>query len=229
MFDKAFRQEGWIYSFLNRLWDILVLDFLFLITSIPLFTIGASLTALYSVTLKAVKKEESYIVKSYFRAWRENFKKSTIIWLFYAAAGIILAIDIFVIGVNAGSMGKVLVFLGGIAMIIWLFMGTYLLPLQARFENTLGNTVINSLLISVKFLPNTLQILGILAMVPLLGVAIAILLPSVFSWYCSLLFFVGIPGIAYVSSFIYRSVFDRVSAEGETSDEKLVEVHNNSI
>lgn len=213
MLERTFNQSGWLYRFLNRLWDILILNFLFLLTSIPLVTIGASLAALYSVTLRAVKGEDGYIARSYLKEWKENLKKATIIWIFYAAAGVILATDIFVIGRNSGDMGKLLVFAGGIAGVIWVLMGIYLLPLQARFENSVSNTVINSLIIAIKFLPNTLELTGIFAMVPLLGIMVAIFIPSLFSWYCSLMFFVGFGGSAYFSSFIYRKVFDRLSAE----------------
>lgn len=215
MIERVFNQNGWLYRFLNRLWDILVLNVLFMVTSIPLITIGTSISALFSVTLKAVKCEESYIVRSYFSAWKENLKKSTIMWFFYTAAGIILAIDIFIIGANSGTTGKIFAFFGGIVAIAWILIGVYLLPLQARFENTITNTVFNSLLVAIKFIPNTLMIIGIFAMFPLLGIVMAIFIPSAFSWYCSLLFFIGFAGSAYLSSFIYRKVFDSLLPDNE--------------
>ena len=73
--ELIFNQDGWLYRGLNRLWDLIVLNILFFLTSIPIVTVGASLSALYTVTLKGVRKEDSYIVRSYFAAFRENFKK----------------------------------------------------------------------------------------------------------------------------------------------------------
>ena len=53
-----FSLDGKLFLFLNRLADLLLLNILWLITSIPLLTIGASTTALYYVTLKCVRNEE---------------------------------------------------------------------------------------------------------------------------------------------------------------------------
>ena len=91
-------QEGWLFRFLDRLWDLIVLNVLFIITCIPLFTVGAAISALYTVTMKGVRKEDSYIVRSYLSAFKENFKKSTILWLLMIAVWGVLLIDIFVIG-----------------------------------------------------------------------------------------------------------------------------------
>lgn len=74
-----FSLDGKLFLFLNRLADLLLLNILWLITSIPLLTIGASTTALYYVTLKCVRNEENYIVRSFFRSFRQNFRQATII------------------------------------------------------------------------------------------------------------------------------------------------------
>ena len=67
---KFFNYDSPIMQFLTRLTDLFILNFLFLICSIPIITIGASATALYSVTLKMAKNEESYIFSSFFRAFK---------------------------------------------------------------------------------------------------------------------------------------------------------------
>ena len=57
------------------IWHLLVLDVLFLLTCIPVFTIGAASTAMYTVIFD--KENESSISKRYFIAFRDNFKSST--------------------------------------------------------------------------------------------------------------------------------------------------------
>ncbi|HAX53555.1 MAG TPA: hypothetical protein DIW07_01855, partial [Lachnospiraceae bacterium] len=79
---------------LSRVCDFILLNILWMICSIPLFTIGASTTALYTVMLKIVKNEEGYIVKGFFRAFKDNFKKGTIIWLIMSGIGIVLGFDV---------------------------------------------------------------------------------------------------------------------------------------
>ena len=77
-----FNMDSPVMRFLSRVCDLMILNLLCLICCIPIITIGASITALYSVTLKMVKGEETYIVKGFFHALKQNFKISTIMTLF---------------------------------------------------------------------------------------------------------------------------------------------------
>lgn len=64
---------------MGRAADLMILNIVFIICCLPIVTIGASLTALHYVTLKMVRNEESYIVKSFFKSFKQNFKQATII------------------------------------------------------------------------------------------------------------------------------------------------------
>lgn len=88
-----FNMDSPVMRFLSRLCDLMILNILCLICCIPIVTIGASITALYSVTLKMVKGEDSYIAKGFFKGFRQNFKISTIIWLILLVIGALLAFD----------------------------------------------------------------------------------------------------------------------------------------
>ena len=62
-----------VISGMSRIFDMMCLNVLWLVCSLPIFTIGASTTAMYTVMLKVVKNEEGYIVKGFFKAFKENF------------------------------------------------------------------------------------------------------------------------------------------------------------
>ena len=64
--SSFFNMDSPVMRFLSRLCDLMILNILCLICCIPIVTIGASITALYSVTLKMVKGEDSYIAKGFF-------------------------------------------------------------------------------------------------------------------------------------------------------------------
>lgn len=209
--ERIFNQEGWLYRGLNRLWDLIVLNILFLLTSIPIVTVGASLSALYTVTLKGVRKEDSYIVRSYFVAFRDNFKNSTCIWLLLLAVWSVWGIDVFVLG----KKSSLLVFLGGIFGTIWFLITLYVFALQAWFENSLRNTLANALFISLKFLPYTVQLVGMFAVVPVSFVMLAVLSPSRLGWFASAFIFFEVSGIAWITSFPYRKVFDQLSEKSD--------------
>ena len=74
---------------LTKICDMICLNVIWLICCIPIVTIGASTTALYSVLLKMVKNEEGYIFRSFFKAFKENFRQSTVIWLLFVLVSVI--------------------------------------------------------------------------------------------------------------------------------------------
>lgn len=204
--DRFFNPDSPLYRFLSRLGDLILLNILFILTSIPVITIGASLSALLSITIKGVRREDSYIARSYFSALKENFCKATILWLLLAAVWLILGIDVFILAKGIGFF----VFFGGVCGVIWLLITVYALALQARFENSIRNTIFNSLVAGMRFLPQTIGILGILMFCPVLMIFLAVFSPTLLGWFCSLFLFIGFSGIAWCSSFLYRKVFDQM-------------------
>ena len=91
--SSLFNMDSPIMRFLSRVCDIMILNILCIVFCIPIITAGASVTAMYTVTLKMVRGEESYIFKGFLKAFKENLKQSTIIWLIMAAVGIFIYID----------------------------------------------------------------------------------------------------------------------------------------
>lgn len=69
---------------MTKLFDLIILDIVFLLICIPLVTIGASSVALYSMVLKIINKEEPYIIKGYFQAFKGNFVQDMKSWLILA-------------------------------------------------------------------------------------------------------------------------------------------------
>ena len=76
-----FNPDNPLMRALGKLADLVILNFLTIICSIPIFTIGASITACYYCTVKITKDEESYIWKDFFKSFKLNFRQSTVIWL----------------------------------------------------------------------------------------------------------------------------------------------------
>ena len=76
---KFFSYESKFSQLLLRLCYACYLNLLWFICSLPIFTIGASTTALYYTSLKIVRGEESYVGPTFFRAFRENFRQATVL------------------------------------------------------------------------------------------------------------------------------------------------------
>ena len=202
---KFFSVDSPLYRFLSRVLDILKLNFLWILGSLPVFTIGASTTAAMSVALKLADDEEGYIAKSY----KANFKQGVPMGLIFLVAWYAVYLDFQLFGAVKNNpvilliIGMVSVFLVIIAMI-------YSFSLLARYENTVVRTIQNSMDISRKYFGKTL-ILVIL-------VAAEVLIFQ----YNSTMIFLGIlfgPGfIIYTVAAVSKRVFlqiERVNREGE--------------
>ena len=92
--NRPFDMNNGFFRGLSKLVDCIYLSIIFVFSSIPIFTIGASLTALYYAVQKSLKNDRGYVGKEYWAAWRRNFKQSTLIWLLNLVMGIVLYGDI---------------------------------------------------------------------------------------------------------------------------------------
>ncbi len=197
-----------IFQFLNTFTEFVLLNAVFLITCIPLITIGASITALYTVTLREARGEEGYLVRSYWKAFLENFRKSTLLFLVYFSSGCVLLFNLVFWLQMQTPAGNLL--LTGICLLslLWLVSLLYVFPLQARFENSLSQTLRNALLLALS---NRLCTVVILLL--FLAAAALFCLTSVFRLF--LLVF-GFAFLAYCNSFFFLKVFRKYEPEQQT-------------
>ena len=145
-----------LMRFLTKIADLMVLNILFCVTSIPLITIGASWTALYSVTLKMVRDEEGSVSRSYFHSFRQNFKQATLLWLGVLVVLALLVLDIRVLNGMAGGTAPGLLRVGvEILALLGIMVLQYLFPSLARFEASLADTLKNACMMALAHLPKT--------------------------------------------------------------------------
>lgn len=199
-----------VFQFLNTFTEFVLLNAVFLITCIPLITIGASITALYTVTLREARGEEGYLVRSYWKAFLENFRKSTLLFLVYFASGCVLLFNLVFWLQMQTPAGNLL--LTGICLLslLWLVSLLYVFPLQARFENSLSQTLRNALLLALS---NRLCTVVILLL--FLAATALFCLTSVFRLF--LLVF-GFAFLAYCNSFFFLKVFRKYEPEQQTPE-----------
>lgn len=154
--SKLFRMDSPLMRFLTKIADLMVLNILFCVTSIPLITIGASWTALYSVTLKMVRDEEGSVSRSYFRSFRQNFRQATPLWLGVLVVLALLVLDIRVLNGMAGGTAPGLLRVGvEILALLGIMVLQYLFPSLARFEASLADTLKNACMMALAHLPKT--------------------------------------------------------------------------
>lgn len=196
---------------LSKLADLMWLNALFIVTSLPIITIGASVTALYYETMKIVAGEESYITKDYFKAFKTNFKQATAIWLVSALLLCLFGYTFYVTGKSQMENAHIIMGIFGIPIVLLICMLLYAFPILSRFENTTVNTALNALLISMAQLPKTVLML-VFSAVPIL------LVLSSWKWF-PILVLGGFAIVAYVNGSLMNKIFDKIQKKQETSGE----------
>ena len=217
---RLFRIDGPVYRFLETITNLLLLNLLFLVCSIPIVTIGPSLTATYYVTLKMIRNEETNIFKNFFQSFRTNFKQGMILGI-----GVLLLLAILLIDIRAltylttipEDFAKVLVFVVGFLLLIVTAIAVYLFAVLAQFDNKSKELIKWSAIIALRHLPVTLLFLLIVA-IPIL---IMYLRPAVFLQIVfPIMLLAGFAGIAYIQSYFLVRVFSYyIPKEEEDSQE----------
>ena len=208
---SIFSLDGSVMGFLSKLTDLLILNLIFILTCIPIITIGPALTALYSVTLKMVKNEESYIFKSYFLALKENFKISFFAWLILCVVSIITFVD-YQIVLQFDTMRNIFLVIFLMLSFLCALVCLFLFPYIARFENTLKQSFKNASFIAIASLPYTFLLLFITAA---FGAFLLFIIPLQYVLLVCLSF--GFSGLAFVQSFIFRKIFAKYEPKEDTA------------
>ena len=217
--SSLFNMDSPIMRFLSRVCDIMILNVLCIVFCIPIITAGASITAMYTVTLKMVRGEESYILKGFLKAFKENFKQSTIIWLIMVAIGIFIYIDYRATAFLPGNMSAIFQILIGALAIIYFMVLVYIFPYTARFINNIKCIFKNSLLIAILNLPWTILLIAI----PF-GLGFITLLTTTTLIYGSMIWLLlGFASVAYLCSIILRKVFEKYEPH-EEEENKVPEI-----
>lgn len=159
---KFFSVDSPFYKFMQRLWDILQVNFFWVICSIPIVTIGTSTAAAFKVCLHMVDDEEGYIAKEFFKGFKENWKQGTVLGLvsLIAVYAVYLDIQLFNAVEDNPMIFLIAAILSGILFAICLL---YAFPLMARYQNTLWKIFRNSFEICRRYAGRTLVLILVLA------------------------------------------------------------------
>lgn len=154
---KLLHIDGKFYEFLDTFWNLLKLNFMWLLFSLPLVTIGCATVAAYDVALRLVEQREGNVVAQFRKAFKDNWKQGLPMGLItlFIAYSIYLNLQLF-----DKAEGNPLIFLLFAILLgaVGLSHVTYAFPLCARYENSVYRTFRNSAAITVKYFLRTLSL-----------------------------------------------------------------------
>ena len=201
--NSLFSINSPLWRYTDKVLRLIWLNLLWILCCLPLFTAGAATTALYSVVLKYARDEEGYLSRSFFKAFRENFVPSTVIWLVLAAAGALMGLDLLVYlrSPSAGLPQLVLMVFFFTALLLYLFTSLYVYAMAAYFQNTAGQQIKNALILAICHWPaSILMVSGIV----ILFLAAMLFFPP--------LLLIGGSGFCYLCSKYFNRIFSQLAA-----------------
>ena len=159
---NLFSLDNPVMRFLDKMADLIILNILFIVCSVPVITLGASATAMCYVTLKMRDEEEGSVFRNFFMAFRQNFVQATLIWIILAALAGFLVADHLLIRDLDGTGYQVIQILLPLCAILWGMIAVYVFFIQARFQNTIPNTFRNALAMAFVNAPRCFLAVAIL-------------------------------------------------------------------
>lgn len=210
---NLFKYDSALSNGLARITDILVLNVLWIICSLPVVTLGASTAALYYSMIKIVRKNDSGIVKMFFYAYFQNMKQGCVLTILFLSGGITLYFGIQTYNIIGGLVGKAARVILIILFIMWGILFSYVFPLLAQFENSIKKTIKNALIISIANFGKTVIIVFLNAIPIILFWG----LPYVFVASLPIFTLWGIALIAFLNTKIFVKIFDKYITNEENS------------
>lgn len=134
-------------SFYTRLKDMFILNICFIISCLPIITIGAASVAMYSVLFNM--DDKTNIIKSYKHRFRYNYRQSTLVWLLIIIVGTIIYLDYAVLGILEINFWLVSVVLY-IDVYLVIGVASYSFGMMAMFNNSTKQTIKNALIFCIS-------------------------------------------------------------------------------
>ncbi|MBQ1317671.1 MAG: YesL family protein, partial [Lachnospiraceae bacterium] len=165
---RFFSYESKFSQLVLKLCYACFLNLLWFLCSIPIVTIGASTAALYYTSFKIIREEDNHAGAMFFRAFRDNFKQATVLWLIMLAFGIFLSGDIYILyhlrRTTEGPMAVIWTLMLAfviVAAVFYIIILEYVFPLVASVKNTSIAMLKNSFLIGTHYLFATILVFAV--------------------------------------------------------------------
>lgn len=206
--SRFFNPDNPVMEFIAKVFDLVILNLIFIFSCVPIITIGASTSALSYVTFKMVRGEDPYIWRNFWKSFRQNFKHGPLVWIFSILIFIFLGMDFYIINSQNTSLFAVVRILLWIVCAVALSVFLYVFPVISHFVCTTKQALKNALLMTFGHLPYTLMMLALAGL-------LLFLCSSSSKLFAMIVVLSGICGFSVVS-FVYSIMFDRIFQKYES-------------
>ena len=152
---NLFNMNNFFFRFMGKLFAAVALSIVYTLVCLPIVTIGPATSALYYATVKSIRRDRSYPIKEFFKAFKRDFKQSFVVGLILVVVGVILYVDVkFAINFINNSL-TYMRYLYLIIGIVVSFIAVYIFPLISRFSLKLSELFKLSFYLALRHLLTT--------------------------------------------------------------------------
>lgn len=209
MKNSLFNPENWLWQPFGKVADFLFLTALCFLTSIPIVTIGSTLTALYDCSAHCVKNRDEGMLSRYFRTFRRELLASTLSFLLWAVilGGIFSIIRTFTATANPTTFNLIIAYALMFLLILATGIASWVFPLLSRFTFDIANLNITAIRLAFAHIPRTLA----------LGICTSFTIWICIRFWIPLIIMPGIYGLllAYILEPIFKKYEDMQHIEPE--------------
>ena len=212
-----FSPDSALFRIVERLTNLVMLNFLYLLFCIPIVTIGPATVALRYVTLKYAEKEEERVWAPFIHSFKQNLKQGIVLGLITTGLGLFLALDmywIYTLASNGEVFNMFILVMVAIACILYLMMTAYIYPLMARYDNSLKQMFRMAVVLALRHLPATLCV-AVIAAAPIVLMFYTL---TTFTLALTFYFFIGFAAIAFLQDKLIFRIFLQYTPK-ETTEE----------
>jgi len=207
---KIFDSDNPVMRFLSRLVDLVIVNVITLLYSLPVITAGGALTAMNYVLFHLVRGDETYLIRMFRKSFRINFKQGIPEGLLALAAVAVTAVDLWALhGSGSRAATLMMIIITVIAVMIFVTC-VYMFALQSRYENTVGGTILNAVRLAIANLPRSAG----MALIWLIWILVLVYLNKAAPMFF-LIYGVSLPG--YMCAILYDRILEDLESDGELS------------
>ncbi len=154
-----FSPDGNLYKTMSTIFDVIVIGIMWFLASLLLVTLPAATTAAYYTMAKVVRFKSGYLLKDFWKSFRQNFKQSIIPGIIFVLVVVVLVVDIYYVWNNRSQLNDAMfIILAGISF-LFLSCSVYFCPFLSRFTKKNMQLFRMSAISAFRFLPITILIL----------------------------------------------------------------------
>ena len=205
MASSFFSQKSAGTRFLTGLANLIIVNIIFMITCLPVITIGASITALFRITIAILAGDNPSVFRDYLHAFKTNFLKATALELLYAVLLAFFGFEIYMVNTMMDSQYSWAQYPAYFFIAAIVASACFSFPLLAWFEESFKQILKNSLLLALSNLPVTIMFVVITGILGILIYDFPVITMSI-------MIFMGFSSVAFFYSLFLKRIFEKQGA-----------------